>query len=182
MVQTMNTRRSAIKTIAAAAVALPAAAQHQHTEAPVRISAPYSPKVFQPAEMKWVAKLVDLIIPPTDTPGASDAQVPAFIDRALSRNGSLKDRFKLGMGRLNDRATQDHGAAFDALTEAQQIALLPEISNAPATALGRFFKLAKDLTIEGYYTSKEGLTRELGWNANTYMTEFKGCTHPEHQA
>ena len=42
-------------------------------------------------------------------------------------------------------------------------------------------KLVKDLTIEGYYTSKPGLTVELGWNANTFLSEFKGCTHPEHQ-
>jgi gluconate 2-dehydrogenase gamma chain len=169
MVQTMSTRRSALKTIAVAAVTLPAGAQ-------------VTTKVLRPEEMKWVATLVDLIIPRTDTPGASDAQVPAYIDRALSKSGSLRDRFKLGMARLNDRAKENHGATFDALTEAQQIALLTEISQAPATALGRFFKLAKDLTIEGYYTSKAGLTQELGWNANTFLTEFKGCTHPEHQA
>lgn len=177
----MNTRRSALKSIAAAAVGLPAAAQHQHTELPLQISPAYRPRVFQPDEMKWVAKLVDLIIPRTDTPGALDARVQEHIDRALARNSSLKDRFMLGMGRLNDRARQDHSAAFDALTEPQQIALLTEISEAPNTALGRFFKLAKSLTIDGYYTSKEGLTQELGWNANTYLPEFKGCTHPEHQ-
>jgi Gluconate 2-dehydrogenase subunit 3 len=181
MMVRMNTRRSAFKTIAAAAVALPAAAQHQHTEAPVQITTAYRPRVLQPDEMEWIAKLADLIIPRTDTPGASDAHVPEHIDRALSRNGSLKDRFKLGMGRLNDRAKQDHGAAFDALTHEQQVALLTEISAAPDTALGRFFTLAKNLTIDGYYTSKEGLTQELGWNANTYLPEFKGCTHPEHQ-
>lgn len=177
----MNTRRSVLKSIAAAAVGLPSAAQHQHTEPPVQVSVAYTPKVFQPDEMKWVATLVDLIIPRTDTPCASDARVPAYIDRALAKNGSLKDRFKLGMGRLNDRAKQDHGATFDALTPDQQTALLTEISSAPTTALGRFFTLAKNLTIDGYYTSKEGLTQELGWNANTYLPEFKGCTHPEHQ-
>src|SRR5258708_28803535 len=95
MVQTMNTRRSAIKSIAAAAVGLPAAAQHSHPEASVQISAAYTPKIFRPSEMKWVATLVDLIIPPTDTPGASDAQVPAFIDRLLARSGSLSRRSRL---------------------------------------------------------------------------------------
>jgi hypothetical protein len=132
--------------------------------------------------MKLVEKLVDLIIPRTDTPGATDAQVPAYIDRALSKNGSLKDRFRLGIGRLNDRSRQDYGVTFGVLTEKQQITLLTEISEAPTTALGRFFRLAKNLTIEGYYTSKPGLTQELGWNANTFLKEFKGCTHPEHQA
>ena len=63
---------------------------------------------------------------------------------------------------------------------AEQVELLTFIS-AEKSALGRFFKLAKDLTIEGYYTSKPGLTVELGGNANTFLPEFKGCTHPEHQ-
>lgn len=178
----MNTRRTALKSIAAAAVGLPAAAQHPHAETPVQLAAAYVPKVFQPGEMKWVAILVDLIIPRTDTPGASDAQVPAYIDRALSKNGALKDRFRLGIGRLNDRAKQDHGATFDDLPEARQVELLTEISAAPNTALGRFFRLVKDLTIDGYYSSKPGLSQELGWNANTFVAEFKGCTHPEHQS
>jgi gluconate 2-dehydrogenase gamma chain len=176
----MKTRREAL-TILSTAAAIPAAAQHQHQPI-LQPSAPYKPKIFTPAEMKSVALLTDLIIPRTDTPGASDAHVPEFIDRKLSANGSLKDRFRLGMGRLNDRAKEDFGSPFDSLPEAKQIELLTAISAEPATALGRFFKLVKDLTIDGYYTSKEGLQKELGWNANTFVAEFKGCTHPEHQS
>jgi hypothetical protein len=81
---------------------------------------------------------------------------------------------------LNDRARRDHGAAFDRLEESRQIALLTEISQAPEGRLGRFFTLVKDLTVDGYYTSKEGLTQELGWQGNTFVAEFKGCAHPEH--
>ena len=62
-------------------------------------------------------------------------------------------------------------------------------SNTLATIFGAISRpitgetvIAKDLTIEGYYTSKPGLTVELGWNANTFLAEFQGCAHPEHQA
>ncbi len=161
----MKTRRSALKSIAAAAVALPAAAQHQ----PVEISAAYAPKVFDASQMKTVARLVDLIIPRSETPGASDARVHEFIDRALSKNGSRREQFLAGLQQLND-------LRFDALTEEEQIEQLKRISDTP------FFKLLKDMTVDGYYTSKEGLTQELGWNANTYVAEFKGCVHPEHQS
>jgi hypothetical protein len=41
--------------------------------------------------------------------------------------------------------------------------------------------MMKDMTIDRYYSSREGLSQELGWHGNTYLTEFKGCTHPEHQ-
>jgi hypothetical protein len=169
MVDTMETRRSALKSIAVAAVGLPAAAQDQHSEKPLDIATAYVPKVFDAGQLKTAAKLVDLIIPRTDTPGASDARVHEFIDRALSKNATRKEQFLAGLQQLND-------LTFDALTEEQQIEQLKLISGTP------FFKLLKDLTVDGYYTSKEGLTQELGWNANTYVAEFKGCTHPEHQS
>ena len=176
----MSTRRDLLKT-AAAAVALPAArAQHQHPEV-VQIAKPYVPKVLKPDQVEWVAKLVDLIIPRSDTPGASDAGVPIYIDRVLSRDAGRKTRFLDGMARLDSAAKKKFGAPFTSLDSAQQTELLTAIST-EKSALGRFFKLAKDLTIDGYYTSKPGLTVELDWHANTFLSEFKGCTHPEHQA
>jgi gluconate 2-dehydrogenase gamma chain len=173
----MSTRRHLLKT-AAAAVALPAArGQHQHAASSlVQLAKPYVPKVLKPAQMEWVAKLVDLIIPRSDTPGASDAGVPAYIDRTLNRNARTKARFLEGMTQLNSAAQRKYGSTFSTLSSQHQTEMLTSISG------GRFFKLVKDLTVEGYYTSKPGLTIELGWNANTYLSEFKGCTHPEHQA
>jgi hypothetical protein len=172
----MSTRRQLLKT-AAAAAALPAArGQHQHTDSGlIQISKPYTPKVLKPAQMEWVGKLVDLIIPRSDTPGASDAGVPAYIDRILNRNARTKASFLEGMTQLDAAAQRKYGSGFSALSLQHQTEILTSISD------GQFFKLAKDLTIDGYYTSKPGLTVELGWNANTYLSEFKGCTHPEHQ-
>jgi hypothetical protein len=46
-----------------------------------------------------------------------------------------------------------------------------------STEDGKAFTLLKDLTIDAYYRTKAGLMQELGWNANTYLPEFKGCTH-----
>ena len=177
----MRTRRDLLKT-AAAAVALPAArGQHQHAEAGLlQIAASYKPKALKPDQMEWVAKLVDLIIPRSDTPGASDAGVPIYIDRMLGRNAAVKTRFLSGMAQLDAAASKKFGSPFAKLDTAQQNALLASAS-AEKSALGRFFKLAKDLTIDGYYSSKPGLTNELGWHGNTFLTEFKGCTHPEHQ-
>ena len=41
--------------------------------------------------------------------------------------------------------------------------------------------MIKAMTIDGYYSTREGLEQELGWHGNTYLTSFPGCTHPEHQ-
>ena len=144
----MSTRRDFL--IIAAAV--PAAAQHEHPDTSVAVA--YTTRVFSPDEMKRVAMLVDLIIPRTDTPGATDAHVPEFIDRKLSLDAALKERFLAGL-RSFDGDLKDSDP---------------------------FSKLLKGLTVDGYYTSKEGLTQELGWHGNTFLAEFEGCTHPEHQS
>src|SRR3989442_1757626 len=119
----MRTRRNLLKT--AAAAALPAArGQHSHGEAGlVQIARPYSPRVLTQGRMEWVAKLVDLILPRSDTPGAADAGVPAYIDRVLSRNASVKTRFLAGMAQLDAAAKKRFGPEFSRLEAARQIEL-----------------------------------------------------------
>ena len=63
----------------------------------------------------------------------------------------------------------------EAVSLEQQIVLLTPRQDEP------FFTTMKGLTVDGYYTSEAGLKQELGWHGNTFLTEFKGCDHPEHQ-
>ena len=168
-----TTRREALIAIAAAAPSLNA--QHQHADAPPAVDTPaYKPKTLTPAEMDLVAKLSDLIIPRTDTPGASDAGVPEFIDRRLTASPNLAAAFRRGASLLEPD--------FAHLSTERQEAILTGMSKSPDTDGGRFFRLIKDLTIDGYYSSRAGLVEELGWHGNTFLTEFKGCTHREHQS
>lgn len=154
----MPTRREVLIAIATAPTL---SAQHQHGEEAPAAAAPYKPKTLTPAEMDFVARLSDLIIPRTDTPGASDAGVPEFIDRCLTASPDLAAAFRRGMALVGPEPTA---------------ARLTEIADTP------FFRLAKELTIDGYYSSRAGLVEELGWHGNTFLSEFKGCTHPEHQS
>ncbi len=147
-------------TIAAVAAASPAAGQAAFLTA---------------AELAGLAALADAIIPRTDTPGAADAGVPAVIDRRLAANPQLAERFRAGMQALDTDAQSRFHTAFAALTSAQQVELLTPRQQDP------FFRMVKDMTIDGYYSSQPGLSQELGWHGNTFLTEFKGCTHPEHQ-
>jgi hypothetical protein len=68
------------------------------------------------------------------------------------------------------------------LTPQQQIAVLTPLSLDSGSSLGKFFKMVKDMTVDAYYKTEAGLKTELGWHGNTYLPEFKGCTHPEHQS
>jgi glucoside 3-dehydrogenase (cytochrome c) hitch-hiker subunit len=43
----------------------------------------------------------------------------------------------------------------------------------------RFFRLIKNLTADGYYTSRAGLLEELGYTGNTALARFPVCSVPE---
>jgi hypothetical protein len=45
----------------------------------------------------------------------------------------------------------------------------------------RFFKAIKNITIDGHHLQNWYSSRSYGTRGNTYLKEFKGCTHPEHQ-
>ena len=45
---------------------------------------------------------------------------------------------------------------------------------------GRFFQLVKNLTADGYYTSRTGLLEELGYTGNSALAKFPACSVPEH--
>lgn len=167
----MPSRRKAIGTLVAAATALPAAAQHAHQLVQVKRPALPQPKVFDAAELKALAALVDVILPRTDTPGASDAGVHLLIDELAAAVPARVEAWRACLAWFD-------AAAFASLTPAEQNAKMRKATEeAP-----EHFKLLKDTTIDLYYRTREGLGMELGWNGATYLPEFRGCTHPEHQS
>src|SRR3954467_15474072 len=103
-----------------------------------------TPSFLSSAELAWLAALVDTIIPRTDTPGASDAGVPTFIDRRLAANPALTEVFRSGMKSLDADAQARFGAAFPAVSPEQQIVLLTSRQDEP------FFTTLKGLTVDGY--------------------------------
>ena len=166
------TRREALKTAAVAAI-LPASTSAESEAAPlVQIAAPYAPKNLPAAEFRLLTTLVDMIIPPSDTPGAAAAGVDRYIDEELSKDETLGSKIRSGLAAIEE-------AGFSSLNANRRIALLTEYSEA-AGVRGDFFQLLKDLTVDGYYSSEIGLARELGYKGNSFLEEFPGCRHEEH--
>jgi hypothetical protein len=165
----MPSRRKTLQAMATTAVALPILGQHQH-DAPLSAKIPpYQAKIFSKEQLDLLAKLADIIIPATDTPGAAQAGVALLIDGSCSRNEALANAWKKALAWFAGQGS-DHAATIARIAKEQ------------GTEGARYFKLLKDTTIDHYYATREGLHQELGWDANTYLAEFKGCTHPEHQA
>jgi len=157
------TRRDTLKALAVAG-----AMQH-HAEPPTANAAPYQPVFFTAAEYACVEAIAARIIPGEDTPGAKEAGVAAYIDERVQRDPKLHDLYRQGLAPLI-------AAGFASLPASDQDAKLAELGEAG----GAFWKSMRTLTIDGYYTSKIGLA-ELGYTGKSFLSEFKGCTHPEHQ-
>ncbi len=127
-----------------------------------------------------IARLTDLIIPPTDTPGAAAAGVPEYIDLVVSTDADLQAVFRDGLVHLDKTSESRFGAnSFLQLSDSQQIELLTSLSEASG-ADGSFFHAVKNLTADGYYTSRVGLMQELGFNGNDYRAAFPEFRIPEH--
>jgi Gluconate 2-dehydrogenase subunit 3 len=188
----MSTRRDVFKILAVTSVALPSyvVAQenkevesqpgHLHTGPALELAHPSRPNFFQPAEFRMMEALTECIIPRTDTPGAKAAGVALLIDKAVVADPTLIQPFRAGLADLNAVSVNNYGQEFVELTEQQQIAVLTPMSLQPDSSLGKFFSMAKDMTVDAYYKTEIGLKAELGWHGNTYLASFPGCPHPEH--
>lgn len=125
---------------------------------------------LKPGEMAIVTAMADHIIPRTDTPGAIDVGVPAYIDRMAT--GYYRDIergvLRAGLIQIATDAMELRGKAFNELSAEDQIALIKrydqaqyEQSRANPTGTPHFFRMIKELTIIGYCTSEPGATKLL---------------------
>jgi hypothetical protein len=121
--------------------------------------------------------LAERIIPRTETPGAKDALVHQYIDWVLFQGEAIRrERFRDGLRALDQECQASLGRRFTELGEESQDEVLSRISGEP------FFQDARLLTAEGYYRSEAGMKEELGFEGNTFLAEFEGCTHDEHRS
>jgi len=127
-------------------------------------------RALDPHQNETVATIAELIIPKTDTPGAREAGVPAFIDVMLADWGDDDQRkvFTAGLANLDERSRALFGKDFIACSPIQQTQILTDLDaelarlrDTKADMSKNFFQGMKWLTLTGYYTSEIGATSEL---------------------
>ncbi len=71
----------------------------------------WAPEFFAQDEAIALSQLVDIILPKTDTPSASEMQVDVFIDRFANQamEPQQKDFMRMAMGKFFDKALKDAG-------------------------------------------------------------------------
>jgi hypothetical protein len=151
-------RREAIRRAAALlGVALSPPLLDQALRAQSTPSAGAPAATFTAAQAATVAAIAGRILPRTDTPGAGEVGVPAFIERMYREFLPPSDRalFAAGLAEIAAQSARAHRRDFTALTPAQQDDLLREAARAAQTKERTFFHVMRELTILGYFTAEE---------------------------
>jgi len=138
------------------------------------------PKALTLAQFQSLEALVEMIIPADErSPGAREARVADYIDLLVSElepDNAL--RWMGGLAALDAESTARFRAPFVRLTPVQGDEILRDISRnerSPRTPLEEFFVMAKQATVNGYYTSEIGIHQELRYQGNKFLREFVGC-------
>jgi gluconate 2-dehydrogenase gamma chain len=152
---------------------------------------PYVPRFFNSQEFLNIEILTEMILPRDEKPGAKDARVADYIDFLVFSSAefepAMQTEWKDGLALLERLSQKEFGDDFGKISDEQRTRLLTAMSlpesdpNAMHEGFG-FFRLAKEATVEGFYTSRVGLMEALEYKGLTYLSSFPGCTHPEHQS
>ena len=139
---------------------------------------------FAAADVALLDEIAETILPETSTPGAKAARVGAFMALMVSEayDGRERQVFQQGLRQLDEACRQAHGSSFMQASAAQRLSLVEALDReqhavmedrvpkqrvrAPAAPTANdepahYFRLMKELTLLGYFTSEIGCTRAM---------------------
>jgi hypothetical protein len=156
-----------------------------------QVEMPAGPRTLNPHENQTLTAIAEMIVPRTDTPGATDAGVPAFVDLIVTEwyTDEQRTRFLDGLADVDERSHRHFTRNFVSCSQGQQGAILTELGNemvadAALTKVqpgfdgepkpsDNFYQSLRSLILTGYYTSEAGATAEL--NYQIIPDHFDAC-------
>jgi len=144
---------------------------------------------FSTADVAYLDEIAETILPETKTPGAKAAKVGAFMALMVTDTYKPEDQtvFRNGMKQLDEASQKDNGASFMSATPEQRLTLLekldkeakdyhdskearkreseteqrttPPDTTEKADEPEHYFRMMKELTLLGYFTSEIGCTQ-----------------------
>jgi len=137
----------------------------------------WTPDFFTMEEGAVITHLVDIILPKTDTPAATEVQVDLFIDRFADQvmQKEQQDFLKMSMGKFIEKALADSGKenAADVVPEALEAVL------GSALRISKEKQKANDKALENYMGAlEEGTDVKLDDNVavNAFAKNLRGMT------
>lgn len=139
---------------------------------------------FSNDDIAFLDQVAETILPATDTPGAKDAKIGEFMT-VIVRDCYTPDEQKVfldGMQKLDAASRQKNGKSFMDSTPGQQHDLLVALDKEAKDYMAgkkkddpsHYFRLMKELTLWGYFTSEPGATKALRYVA--IPGKYVGCT------
>jgi|SRR5579863_3043483 len=151
-------------------------------EARAVAASPSAPRTLSAHQFETVKAMAEMIIPRTDTPGATDVGTADFIDLILTEWYDEPDRSRFLTG-LHEVDTHCQALFVKDLVEAsaaQRAEVLTALGekteelmeqkrdhaqppDAPPDQSEPFYRMFRRLTLTAYYTSEDGATKELNF-------------------
>ncbi len=128
-------------------------------------------ELFTGADVALLDEIAETILPATDTPGARAAGVGAFMTVMVADTYRADEQavFLAGLGAVDDECRALHGVSFMAASGAERTALLRRLDieqfdymqSRPPGSPVHYFRMLKELTLQGYFTSEIGYTQAM---------------------
>ena len=138
---------------------------------------------FSNDDIAFLDEVSETILPATDSPGAKDAKVGEFMTRIVRDCYTPADQkiFVDGLQKLNEASKQKNGNYFMDATPEQRHDLLVDLDKDQKTYQAQkkkedpthYFRMIKELTLWGYFTSEPGANKALRYVA--VPGKYEGC-------
>ncbi len=138
---------------------------------------------FSPDDIAFLDEVGETIIPTTSTPGAKATKIGEFMKTIVTDCYEPKDQetFVEGMKKLDDASRQKNGKSFLESTPEQRHNLLVDLDKEQKAYTDKkkpsdpnhYFRMMKELTLWGYFTSEIGATKALRYIA--VPGRYEGC-------
>ncbi len=138
---------------------------------------------FSPGDISFLDEVAETILPATGTPGAKAAKVGEFMTVMVRDCYEEKDQkvFMDGMKKLDEASKTKNGKSFIDSTPQQRHDLLVALDaeqkeyqkNRKEGDATHYFRMMKELTLSGYFTSEVGATKALRYVA--VPGKYEGC-------
>jgi hypothetical protein len=129
---------------------------------------------FSTDDIAFLDEVADTILPETGTPGAKAAKVGAFMALMVVDTYYEPDQkvFRDGMKQLDDACRQANNVSFLDATGPQRLSLLEQLDREQKAYMDKreaanddtpahYFRMMKELTLLGYFTSEIGYTKAM---------------------
>ena len=144
-------------------------------------------EAFTEKDIAFLDEVAETIIPTTNTPGAKAAKVGAFMTVMVNDCYDEKEQkvFKKGLTSLNEASDKKFNKSFMDITPEQRLELLTGLDKEQKDAAQKqkddpkddyqkhYFRMMKELTLLGYFTSEIGQTQALRYKP--VPGKYEGC-------